>query len=436
MAIRGSCAGVPTVAPFPLLEVKALEHRRPKLTAENIGRWLFAAAIVLGGVGYVFRHSLFPADHAGETHVVAPTFAPMAVSVVTVEPRRIARQILAGGTLTAREEVLVIAQVAGVPILDVTANVGDQVFEGQPLAVLDGQRIELLLAQKAADIARTEAALAQAAAQSTEAETALDEARVAVQRAVELRGKGAVSEQALEQKQTARDAAEARVEAQAQAWSGARADLLRILAERDELLWQREQLIVRASVGGVISERNAKVGQTTGADGTPLFRIIKDGEVEMEALVLETALPAIRAGQVVTVTVPGEGGTIEGRVRLASPAVDPATRLGKVWISLTGAAFRTGSFASARFSGDAREAITVPHAAVLVGDAGARVQVVEDGVITFRPVVIGLNTADGIEITAGLKPGEVVVASAGVFLREGSSVTAVTMEPSTTSGDF
>lgn len=421
--------------PGTIEEVSIVEQRRPKITKKDIGRWLFAAAVVLGGVGYVFRHSLFPADHA-TLHVAAAATTPMAVSVVTVEPRQIAQQILAGGTLLAREEVLVVAQVAGIPILDVTVDVGDQVAEGQQLAVLDGQRIELLLAQKAADLARSEAALAQAEALSTEAETALDEARVAVRRAVELRIKGAVSEQALEQKQTAAAAAEARVEAQDQAWSGAHADLLRILAEQDELMWQRGQLIVRASVGGVISERNAKVGQTIGADGTPLFRIIKGGEIEMEALVLETALPAIRSGQVVTVTVPGEEGTIEGRVRLVSPAVDPATRLGKVWISLTGAALRTGSFASASFSSDAREAITVPHAAVLVGDAGARVQVVEGGVITFRPVVTGLSTADGIEITAGLKPGEVVVASAGVFLREGSAVTPIMAERSTSVGDF
>lgn len=416
--------------------MKPVEQRRPKLTAAKIGRWLFAAVVVLGGVGYVFRHSLFPADHASETELAAPAATPMAVSVVAVEPRLIARKIIATGTLIAREEVLVVAQVAGVPILDVKVDVGDRVDEGQSLAILDGQRIELLLAQKAADVGRSEAALAQAAALLSESETALDEARVGIQRAMDLRAKGAISEQTLEQKQSALAAAEARAEGQEQAWSGANADLLRIMAERDELLWQREQLTVRASVGGVISERNAKVGQSSGADGTPLFRIIKEGEVEMEALVLETSLPAIRAGQVVAVTVPGEDGTIEGRVRLVSPAVDPATRLGKVWISLTGVALRTGSFASASFSGEAREAITVPHAAVLVGDAGARVQVVEGGVITFRAVVIGLNTADGIEITAGLKPGEVVVSSAGVFLREGSSVTAVTMEPSTTSGDF
>jgi HlyD family secretion protein len=413
-----------------------MEQSRSKLMTSNIGSWFFAVAVVVCGIAYVFRHSLFPADSSAETLVLAPTVAPMTVSVVTAEPRQIVRKFSAAGTLVAREEVLVIAQVTGVPILEVTVDVGDHVSEGQPLAVLDGQRIEHLLAQKAADLARSEAALAQAAALSTEAETALDEARVAVQRAVDLRGKGAISEQTLEQKQTARDVAEARVEAQAQAWSGAHADLLRIMAEIDELNWQREQLTVRASVGGVISEQSAKVGQTTGADGSPLFRIIKDGEIEMEALVLETALPAIRAGQAVTVAVPGEDRTIEGKVRLVSPAVDPATRLGKVWISLTGAALRTGSFASATFAGEARDAITLPHAAVLVSDAGARVQVVENGVIASRPVMVGLNTADGIEITAGLKPGEIVVASAGVFLREGSAVTVVTVEPPKTEGNF
>lgn len=394
------------------------------------------AALILGAVGYVFRQSLFPSDHSAEVQIELPVSVPMAVTVVTTGPRTIARRILVSGTLVAREDVLAIAQVAGVPILGVRVDVGDQVAEGQPLAVLDGQRIELLLAQKAADLARSEAAVAQAAAVLAEARTAADEARIVAERAATLREKATISEQALEEKQAAAVTAKSRVEAQNQALSATKAERLRVMTERDELLWQREQLTFRAPVSGVVSERSARIGQTTGADGTPLFHIMRGGEVEMEALVIETALPKIRAGQSVAVTLPGYDRPVEGRVRLVSPAVDPSTRMGKVWISLTEPALRPGSFTSASFETDEREAIVLPHAAVLAGDAGIRVQVVEGGIVTLRLVETGLNTFGGIEITAGLLTGETVIANAGIFLREGSLVTPIKADPPSAAGDF
>lgn len=355
--------------------------------------------------------------------------APMAVSVVTVEPRRIARQVVAGGTLVAREEVLVTAQVSGLSILQVLVDVGDQVSEGQALGVLDGQRIDLLLAQKAADLARAEASVAQALALLSESTVAAKEAQTVAERAVILRGKAAISEQALQEKATIAATARSRADAQEQALTVARAELLRVLAERDELEWQKAQLTVRAPVSGVISERNAKVGQTTGADATPLLRIIKGDEVEMEATVLETALATIRKGQRVWVTIPGLDRPLDGVVRLVSPLVDPEKRTGKVWVRLASTNLRPGTSASARFLGDERDAISVPRAAVLTGDLGTHVQVVEGGVVRLRSVETGLMTSTGVEIVAGLSPGDMVVASAGIFVREGSIVAPVAADP-------
>jgi HlyD family secretion protein len=403
-----------------------LEHQRPRHLKAKIGRLLLAGFIVFGGVGYVFRHSLFPKDYAADHKPEASAPTPMAVSVLVVEPRRVTREVVAGGTLVAREDVLVTAQVSGVSILQVMADVGDQVSEGQALAVLDGQRIDLQFAQKAADLARAEASVAQATALFSEATASAKEAQTVADRAIRLRAKAAISEQALQEKVTLAATAKSRADAQEQALTVAKAELLRVMAERDELEWQRGQLTVRAPVSGVISERNAKVGQTTGADGTPLLRIIKGGEVEMEATVLETALAGIRAGQEVWVTLPGPDRPLEGIVRLVSPSVDPEKRTGKVWVRLSATDLRPGTFASARFLGDERDAIIVPHAAVLTSDLGTHVQVVEAGVLRLRSVETGLITPAGIEIIAGLLPGDVVVASAGIFLREGSMVTPVT----------
>ncbi|MFL1876773.1 efflux RND transporter periplasmic adaptor subunit, partial [Hansschlegelia beijingensis] len=70
--------------------------------------------------------------------------------------------------------------------------------------------------------------------------------------------------------------------------------------------------------------------------------------------------------------------------------------------------------------------VVVPQSAVLFGAAGPRVQVVSDGVVAERSVVTGLQDTDGMEILRGVSDGELVVARAGGFLREGDRITAVT----------
>lgn len=398
----------------------------------RLRRWLLMAAIVLGGTGYVFRHSLFPSDHPAETRV--PADLPMTVTVVVAQPGPVARRVVAGGSLVPREEVLIAAEVTGLRIERVLVDVGAPVTEGQLLAVLDGQRLNLLLAQKAADQARAEAATAQAEALAAEADAAADEARVALGRALALQAKGTVSAQLLGERETAAATAAARARAQGQALAAAKAERLRVMAEREELLWQIDRIDLRATATGIVTGREARAGQITAADGAPLFRIMKDGDVEMEAQVTETALAAIRNGQDVTVRVAGMGRPVNGRVRLVSPVLDPATRTGQVWISLDGDGLTPGSFASASFETDRREAIVLPYAAVLAGNAGSQVQVVRDGVVSVRPVETGLMTATGVEIVSGLAPGEVVVAMAGGFLREGSRVSPVTAGPETGAG--
>lgn len=309
------------------------------------GRWLLLAAMLTGGAGYVFRHSLFPADHAAPAEAAA---RPMAVTVVTAAPRAIARSIVANGTLVGREEVLVPAHIDGVPATRVLVEAGDRVAEGQPMALLDDDRIALRLAQKSAERSHAGATVVQAQARLAEAEAGETEARLALDRAAALRAKGSVSAQALEEREAGAAGAAARAEAQRQELAATRADLLRVAAEEEELKWERDRVTVRAPAGGVVIERAVKVGQTIAGDGAPLFRILKDGAIEMEAVVIETALAAIRPGQAVTVTIAGHAAPAEGEVRLVAPAVDPATRMGKVWIALPEAAATPGVSPSAR----------------------------------------------------------------------------------------
>lgn len=140
---------------------------------------------------------------------------------------------------------------------------------------------------------------------------------------------------------------------------------------------------------------------------------------------IETELANITVGRKARINVAGVG-EILGTVRLVSPEVDPDTRLGKVRIFLgDDPKLRIGSFARGVIDTAHSRGLAVPTAAVVFDSAGAFVQVVRDGRVERRAIETGL-VADGlVEVRKGLVLGDVVVAKAGTFLREGDAVRAV-----------
>jgi hypothetical protein len=75
----------------------------------------------------------------------------------------------------------------------------------------------------------------------------------------------------------------------------------------------------------------------------------------------------------------------------------------------------------------AEEGVALPLTAVTFGDNGPTVQVVKDNKVQVRKVITGLVGTDNIEITAGVAPGEIFVARAGSFVRDGDAVTPVSL---------
>ena len=67
----------------------------------------------------------------------------------------------------------------------------------------------------------------------------------------------------------------------------------------------------------------------------------------------------------------------------------------------------------------------MPLSAVLYGTKGASVQVVVDGKVQTRHVETGLEASGKIAIKSGVAAGEIVVAKAGTFLRDGDAVRAI-----------
>jgi multidrug efflux pump subunit AcrA (membrane-fusion protein) len=184
-------------------------------------------------------------------------------------------------------------------------------------------------------------------------------------------------------------------------------------------------IAVQAPAAGIVVSTIAVIGATASARAEPLFRIAARGEMELLAETPVQSLAGLAAKQPAKVEIVGIG-ELPGEVRLISTAVNPTTQLGQVRLSIgIDPRLRVGAFGRAKVEVGRRCNAAVPLSAVLYGPGGAVVQVVRDGRIETRGVSVGLLAAGQAEIREGLSEGDMVVARAGAFVREGDRVRPV-----------
>lgn len=354
---------------------------------------------------------------------------PPTVSVTRVALSDFTETITLTGTLVAREEVLVGSEIEGLRIVDVRVEEGMLIKKGDVLAVLETATLDAQLAQNDASLAKAKASIAQANSNIVVAEARQVEARNAYQRAKPLRDSGVVAESTMDQRETAKLTADAQLVAARDALKVSQAELAMIEAQRRDLSWRRSKSDLRAPMDGLVSRRNAKIGALASGAGEPMFRLIANGEIELDAEVPEVQLARLKAGQKATVVIAGIG-EVGGKVRIISPEIDRTSRLGRVRILIdTMAAPRVGSFARASVATATGRGLAVPASAVQFAPEGAIVQLVVDDRVVSRRVITGLQSGDVIEIREGVAVGDVVVARAGTFVRDGDAVRPVPAQP-------
>jgi RND family efflux transporter MFP subunit len=356
-----------------------------------------------------------------------------AVSVVSATPTAFTESVLATGSLIARNEVLVTPQIEGLRIREILAEEGDRVAAGQVLARLVDDTLKAQLAQFEANLLRAGAAIAQARSGITQAEASKKQADAAFARAEELVKSGATSRSIYDEREAAARTADAALASARDGLSVAEAEKTQIEAQIREAKLKLGFTDILAPAPGLVSRRAAKVGALASASAEPLYRIIENGEIEMDAEVPEVYLPRVKSGEAARIDVAGLKAR-EGKVRLVSPEVDPATRLGKVRVLIgDDPELRVGSFARAAIDTGTKTALGVPSTAVLNRDSGPAVQVVKDGRVETRNVSVGVRSGGMVEIVDGLQAGEQVVLKSGMLLRDGDAVRAVPVSEKTVS---
>lgn len=349
--------------------------------------WHFIAALAAAVILIVaFRNPVAAAPEA------APK-AALTVTLVHPEKRDWPQKIVATGNVQPWQEAVIGAEVSGLRLAEVKADVGDTVKRGQVLARFADEVVANDVAQQRASLDEARAKLAEAEANDAGAQ--------------KLKNSAAMSAQEITQYGTAVQSARAQMQI---AEARLQSELLRLNYTR-----------VTAPDDGVISSRTATLGAVMQGGGE-LFRMIRRGRLEWRADLPEAQLRAIKPGQKVLLkSVSGAG--VTGTVRMVAPVVDVQTRNGVVYVDLADApGLKSGMFAQGEFMLGSAAALTLPQAALVVRDGYSYVYRIGEGQrVTQLKVVAGRRVGDRIEVS-GVKPEDALVASGAGFLSDGDTV--------------
>jgi RND family efflux transporter MFP subunit len=333
---------------------------------------------------------------ANKAPPVAGDTSKPALTVTTVTPETVqwSERVTASGPVLAWQEAIIGAEIGGVRLVELQANIGDRVKKGDLLARLSD---EMLLA----DVHQQQASFDESAARYKEAEEN-------AQRAAKIKDSGVLSAQESRQFSNAAEIAKAQM-------GSADARL-----ESAKLKLRYTQIV--APDDGLISARNATVG-TVAQVGAEMFRLIRQDKLEWRAELNDAQLQQVRIGQRVKVRS-GANDVVQGEVIRISPSVDMTTRNGYVYIALSeNKTLRAGTFTEGEFELGRSDALTLPQSAVVIRDGYTYVyRVGEDARVTQTKVTIGRRQGDRVEVSTGLAPDAAVVASGTGFLNDGDLV--------------
>ncbi len=320
--------------------------------------------------------------------------AARSVHIVSAELRPMERAVHVVGTLAAREEATIAAQVAG-QLEKNYVDIGDRVKAGQEIALIDTASYEALANASAANLARSKASAANAEKN--------------LKRVQDLQKEKIASTSDLDS--AVADASRTRSEVKAAEANDA---IARLNLERSR---------VRAPFDGAIAARLAAGGDYL-AVGTPIVRLVQTDPLRLRLEVPERESIAVRVGQNVRVSVEGDKNTYRGQIARVAPAIRDVNRMLQVEADIPNqGSLRAGLFVRAVIIVNERdETVSVPANALMTFAGLEKVVVVNDGKAAEKTVSTGRRAGGWVEILSGLSAGEkVVLDPAGI--RTGQPVT-------------
>ena len=432
------------------------------------------AAIILVGRGASLGQKSKPEPRPAKAPVLTVT-----TSIPSI--RSLDQELSVHGTISAWDPISVGATAGGLEIKSINVEEGALVKKEQILAILDSAQLQAQLDSEKArlassvanvsksiqpnrqeDINGLDAAVAQAQANVHDADAALVQAQenfsnaeINVKRYKELRAEGAVSAQECENRETTarineaavRSAKErvraaifalkqyqermsmARVGGRREDIQIAKANVAEIEANVRRLETQIDQTIIRAPVDGLVTRRDAHIGDISSA-GKVMFLMARDNRLELKALVPESDLKVIKPGNTVSIDSSFTGKRqVSGTVREISPLIDSESRLATARIDVpNNCGLKAGMYAEGHINVGKFSALTIPSKAVVSRDEKSSVFVLHHDSVESRQIIIGNRDSDFVQVTSGINEKEPIVIDGAGFLKDGDCV-AVSNKP-------
>lgn len=180
--------------------------------------------------------------------------------------------------------------------------------------------------------------------------------------------------------------------------------------------------ILRAPAAAIVTAVSTSLGALV-TQGAALLELARPNGLILRAGLVPERANAVHPGESATMTALGSTGSFSGRVLLRGSMIDQQTGLVPVDIALPSGSLLPGQMAEAAITTDQVEGYVVPHAAVLVDDAGAPYVVqVAKGVARKVPVRVLLG-GDGKDVVGGaLNPADPLVLAGNHQLTDGMRV--------------
>lgn len=308
-----------------------------------------------------------------------PSQGPLLVDVHVVQPERLELSVPATGALIAHEAVDLVSELSR-RLIKVSAKEGQAVKKGDVLFQLD-----------AADLH----------AQLRRLQVQKRLAKATVERADKLLAEKLMSQQE---------------------WEQARARLDEVEAESSILGVTLSRTTIRAPFAGTLGLRRVSEGAWV-TPQTVLATLQDVSRLKIDFTVPERFTDAVKIGQKLSFSVEGRGERLTGVVVAIEPQIQESSRSVLVrGVVENQAGLLPGTFASVELPLSAEDALLVPSIAVIPSVKGRSVYVARDGAARQVDVKIGARTPDRVQILSGLAPGDQVIVTNLLRLRDGAPV--------------
>lgn len=354
------------------------------------------------------------------------------VEVMQVEKRDMMRHVVLSGKTVADANIALAPKYNG-RVVEVNANLGDFVHEGDILLVQDTGDLDISILQQEAN---TNAASADVITQEAnfQSDYILAERNYNIierdyERQKYLYSIGAISQGDLEDNEQIYLAAKAKLEA-LDNQNNSSVLSKKYAAEKSQhateaLRKQRDDMILRAPRDGIIGYRNAEVGSYLNA-GSKVFSLVDNSHVFVDCSISENDAAVLENNMLVDVVIDALGKNFKGKLIYVSPAMDETTKTytARIELDMDKNIVKAGLFARSSIDILQRKnTIFVTKEAVISRNGRTYVYVLkDDNTVEERDVKIGLLNDNEEEIISGLNTGDRIVMTNQDRLKDGMIV--------------